>query len=302
VNRRLPWLVFLLAVGVTTRAAAQACCAGAAAVTPGRLAIHEDALVGAQNRLANVFGSFSANGTYSGAPSRTAEWDFEQALFGSLRLTSHGQISLLVPVVETYRRAGAISDFGGGLGDINLSGRYDFVWAGESILVPGIALLAGVTFPSGRPPESATDTLATDATGIGAYQANIGLALEQTTGPWLFGVTGLFSKRTTRTVGDVTTSLGSQWVALASAAYTWSQGPAVALVASYAIEGESEVNGANVPDSNRRMPLLTLAGLYPITDAWRLQGGAFFTPPISQLGKNFLAQAGIVIAVVRSWS
>ena len=286
-----------------TRAGAQACCAGAAAVTPGRLAVHEDALVGFQSRAADIFASFSKDADY--VPASAAEWDFEQDLFGALRVARRAQVALLAPVVQTYRRARGISDFGGGLGDLNLSGRYDFTLAGESEVVPGVGALVGVTFPTGRPTESsdaANHPLAADATGTGAYQLNLGLALEQTVGPWLFGVTGLYSKRTPRTIGGTKVTLGAQWTVLAGAAYTFSNDAALALVASYSAEGNTEADGIEVPMSSRRIPLLTLAGLYPLNDPWRLQGGVFATPPLSSLGRNTPANLGLVLALVRSWS
>jgi hypothetical protein len=291
-------------VAAAARASAQACCAGAAAVTPGRLAIHEDALVGLQLKTSNVFGSFSTDGSYASAPPSTTEWGFEQDLFGALRVLPRGQLALLLPVIETYRRTPNRSSFGGGIGDINFSARYDFVLAGEARYIPGIAVLAGVTFPTGESIESAEDTLGTDATGVGTYQANLGLAVEQTVGPWLFGVTGLVAKRAPRTVGTDTTSLAAQWTLLASAAYTFSNDSAVAVLASYAVEGPPEVtppvNGALLV--TRRMPLLGLVGLHPFSDAWRLQGGFFLTPPISSLGQATTAQLEFVLALIRSWS
>jgi hypothetical protein len=294
-------------VARASRADAQACCAGAAAVTPARLAVHEDALAGVQARAADMFGSFKYDGAYVGASA--TEWDLEQDVFGALRVAPRAQVALLVPVVQTYRRAkgptGDLSDFGAGFGDINLSGRYDFTLAGESGWMPGIAALAGFTFPTGRAPDASdaqAHPLAADATGIGAYQVNLGVAFEQTTGPWLFGATGLFAKRTTRTVGSAKVSLGAQWVAMAAAAYTFSNDMALAVVASYSIERNTEADGVEVPSSGRRIPQLTIAGLYPWSDAWRLQGSLFATPPISDLGKNTPASVGLLLAIVRTWS
>jgi hypothetical protein len=288
-------------LAISARASAQACCAGAGAVTPGRLAIHEDALVGLQLKAANAFGSFASDASYLGAPSRTTEWEFEQDLFGALRVLPRGQLALLMPVIQTYRRTPNQSSFGGGIGDVNLSARYDFFLAGEARYIPGVAVLAGVTFPTGESIESAEQPLGTDATGVGTYQANLGLALEQTEGPWLFGVTGLVAKRASRTVGAVTTSLAAQWTLLAATAYTFPNDAALALIASYAVEGSPEVNGVT-SNATRRMPLFGMAGLYPFTDAWRLQGGLFLTPPISSFGRNTPAQVEFILAVLRSWS
>jgi hypothetical protein len=294
-----------LAAAVTrsTPAAAQACCAGAGAVTPGRLAVHEDALVGLQVRLADTFGSFRGDGVYVRA--NATEQDAEQDLFGAWRVAPHAQLALLVPFVQTYRRAEGATDTGGGLGDVNLSGRYDFVLAGESGFIPGAAVLAGITLPTGRSIESSDAVdhpLASDATGIGAYQVNVGLALEQTSGPWLVGLSGLYSKPTARTVFGMKVSLASQWTALAAIAYTFSNDAALALVASYAVQGNTVADGVERAGTARRIPQFTLSGLYPLTDAWRVQGGLFVTPPFSQFGRNTPSNLGFVFTLMRTWS
>src|SRR5262249_23706903 len=112
----------------------------------------------------------------------------------------------------------------------------------------------------------------------------------------------LYAKRTTRTVGATQVSLGAQWVALAAAAYTFSNDVALALVASYSIERNTEENDVEKASTGRRIPQLTISGLYPWTDKWRLQGGIFATPPISHFGKNTPATFGFVLGIVRSWS
>jgi hypothetical protein len=294
-------IAMLVSIAFPTRASAQACCAGAGAVTPGRLAPHEDALVGLQLRAGNVFGSFSPAAGYVAAPARTTEWGLEQDFLGALRVVPRGQLALLVPTVQTYRRTPYESSFGGGIGDVNLSGRYDFVMAGEARYIPGVALLAGVTFPTGESVEAAEQALGTDATGVGTYQANLGLALEQTVGPWLFGVTGLVAKRATRTVGPVTTSLAAQWTLLAATAYTFPNDAAAAVVFSYAVEGNAEINGVT-RETTRRLPLFGAVGLYPFSDTWRMQGGVFLTPPIAPLGKNTPARVELIFSVLRTWS
>lgn len=170
---------------VSQHAAAQACCAGTGVVTPGRLALHEAALVGLQLKGAAETGSFDARGRFATLTPGASELDLEQDVFGALRLTEHAQVALLIPILETRRTTSAESEFGGGIGDTNLNLRYDFTFAGASTTVPGIGVLAGVTFPTGTPADSSRiRPLATDATGIGAYQGSLGLAAEQVFGPW----------------------------------------------------------------------------------------------------------------------
>jgi len=281
-----------------SRAWAQACCAAASAVTPARLEPHEDALAGVQLRAGAVIGSYDTGGRYVPSPSGDAEGDFEEDLFAAVRVLRRGQVALLVPVIETLRRTprdGA--SFGGGIGDVNASVRYDFVAAGESRVVPGVALLAGVTLPTGRPPEQATPPLATDATGVGAFQGNAALALEQTAGPWLFAATGLVALRTPR-FGQ---QLAPQVTLLAAGAYSF-DAAVVALSVSYTFEAEATASdGTSVPASSRRLTAITLGGLLPLGERWRVAASLFLDPPVDALGSNQPASAGLTTALIRSF-
>jgi hypothetical protein len=299
--------------GFARQAHSQACCAGAGALTPGRLQLHEDALVGTQLHAATVLGSFDNGSHYSSAPSGS-EYDLEQDLFGAVRVLRRGQIALLVPFVETYRhevdasQPGGLSEFGGGIGDINLSLRYDFILAGQSRYVPGIAALAGVTAPSGTPPDKQIPSkpLGTDATGIGAWQGNVGLALEQTYGPWLFNATELFAWRAPRTanIGGVSESeaLAPQFVTLLGVAYTFRNDLALALFGSYTLEGTATLDGAPAPDSARRVALVSISGAYPLTGHLRVQASLFLNPPLSGFGLNQTATTGLTMTFLWGWS
>jgi hypothetical protein len=294
-------LLLVASASVTSGTAwAQACCAGGSAVTPARLEPHEQALVGAELHAGDVLGSYETDGRYLGKPKGATEFDFEQDIFGAVRLLRRGQFALLVPLIETQRQTRIDGGhLGAGVGDINASVRYDFILAGESRYVPGIALLGGLTLPTGRAPESATAPLAVDATGIGAWQANIALALEQTYGPWLLNATGIVAKRTAR-FGQ---TLGTQVTLLAAGAYTFDNDAALALSASYAFEGDATSSGgADVPDSSRRLTTVSLSLLWPLGDWWRLIGGLYVEPPISGFGSNQPSASGLTLTVIRSWS
>jgi len=292
-------IALLAAPSLERQACAQACCAGGSAVTPARLEPHEVALVGAQLRAASVVGSYDPGGHYAGSPSGDTEFDFEEDLLGAVRPVPRGQLALLVPIVETRRGVVGQSRFGGGIGDINASGRYDFLVAGESRYVPGIALLAGLTLPTGTAPESATQPLAVDATGIGAWQVNLALALEQTYGPWLVNATAIAAKRTPR-FGE---TLGTQITLLAAGAYTFENDMAVALSVSYAFESDATAeSGADVPFSSKRLTTVNGSFLWPLDDAWRLLGGVFIEPPFSHVGSNQPSSSGLTFTVIRSWS
>jgi len=264
--------------------------------------MHEAALVGLSARASSVFGSFDPSGHYVSAPAGTSELDLEQDLFGATRFLRRGQAALLVPLVETHRRVPGSSGLGGGLGDINLSARWDFLFAGQSEPLPGVAVLAGLTFPTGRPPESAHAALVTDATGFGAFQGNVGLAFEQSYGPWLFNLSAIASKRTRRSAQGVTSTLGVQWLALGAMAYVFQQGTSITLAGTYTAEGNATVDGVEAADSGRRLLRMSLAGLLPVSDEWRLVGSVFADPPIRNLGRNSPASVGLVVTLVRAWS
>lgn len=281
---------------------AQSCCAGSSAITPARLALHEDALVGVQLKAATLTGSFDDGAHYRKLSAGSAELDFEESLMGAVRLGGRGQVSLFVPFEQTWRKAGDQSEFGKGLGDINVGGRYDFTLAGQSSIVPGIALLTGLTLPTGTAPEAAHTPLATDATGIGAFQFNLGGAVEQTFGPWLINAAAFVALRTSRSIDGVDTTLGPQLTTLAAVAYSFPNDAAIAVVGSYTLEGSAHVDGQEAPSSARHLGVLSLSGLLPLTDAWRLQGSLFTNPPLSPFGRNQPASTGITFGILRSWS
>jgi hypothetical protein len=301
---RLAAALALLAVTLAPRgASAQACCAGSGALTPGRLAVHEDALVGAQARVADGYGSFDGHGHYNSNPAGTSELDLEEDVFGSIRFLRDGQAAIFVPFVETRRQArGSGSELGGGLGDVNLSARWDFLVAGESRVVPGIGALGGVTFPTGTAPEDTGTPLATGATGVGAVQGNLGLAVEQSWGPWLVNATGIAAKRFPRTAQGVHTALATQVTLLAGAAYAFPNDAALAASLSYAFEGDATVAGQREPDSGRRLLRATVSATWPLSDRLRLTGGVFFDPPIVHVDQNAFPQLGLVLGGIFSWT
>jgi len=303
-SSRFPELALLAALALAPREArAQACCAGSSALTPGRLAVHETALVGGQVRAGYGYGSFDGGGHYASNPAGAGEVDLEQDVFGALRVLGRGQVALLVPVVETWRQTRSTGgELGGGIGDVNASARWDFVHAGEYAVMPGVGLLAGVTFPTGKPPEEADNRLATDATGVGAWQGNVGLAIEQSWKSWLVNVTGILAARTPRTVQGIRSELGTQITTLAAVAYSFEDDSALALVGSYAFEGDATIDDVSAPGSGRRLLRVSLAGTHPLSDALRLQGSLFVDPPIPQVGQNQSTTVGLTFAAIRSWN
>lgn len=300
-SRSAALLVAAAALLAPARAAAQACCTGGASLAPARLAEHENALVGLQLRGAYLHGSFDGARRFLTAPSGSVELDLEQDFLAAVRVLDRGQLSLLLPMVETYRKVPGASEAGGDLGDLQLGARWDFTFAGRS-RVPGIALSAGLVAPTGRAPEAARKPLATDATGTGAAQLSTALALEQSFGSILVNVTGSMTWRSARTVGALREQQGMQLVASTAAAYLLPRGALVALTAAYSAELAPRLDGKPLPSGGRAATRLGLAGGYPFAEAWRMQATFYVDLPVRFLGWNQPAFTGISFAVLRSFS
>lgn len=289
------------ALAAPRTACAQACCAGAAAITPGRLLLHERALAGVEARGSVMTGSHAADGTFRAPPAGTSEWDLEQDLFASLALTDRAQASLLAPLLESARRSPTTGhEVGGGLGDVNASVRYDFIWSHEYRYLPGLALLAGVTLPTGRAPESARKPLGSDATGLGAVQANLGLATEQSFGAWFVNVAVLVAKRFDRTAHGVRSGLATQFSGIAAGGYAWSRASA-ALAVAYAAEGDASVDGASVSRSAKRALRFTGSVTTAFSDTVRLRGGVFLDAPLDGVSQNVPDGVGLSATFVKSF-
>lgn len=296
-----------LAVGVVSLVAqatarAQPCCGGASAFAPARLTLHEDGLIGLSARAAGVVRSFDAHGAVVTPPAGTREVDLEQDVVGALRVLTRGQVSFLVPLVETVRRVPGRTETGGGYGDIQLGARWDFKVAGPSTKWPGIAALGTVTLPTGVPTDQASKPLATDATGTGALHTALGAAVEQTFGSVLLNVTGTGAWRAPRSVGSLRVQPGLLFTAFAGASVYLPREAVLALSASYTAELATRADGEVVDDSARSFTRLTLGGGPPTWGPWRVQGSFFSDLPIAKLGQNQPVSLGAALLFVRGFS
>lgn len=295
-------VAFAVASSVSSAAWAQACCAGAAAVSPGRLLLHEPALVGVRLRAALGIGSYDSSARFRSNPDGSRELDFGEDVFGTLRLFKRGQVSVLVPFVQASRRTASVgSEWGGGVGDVALSARYDFIWAGENHVLPGIAALFGVSVPTGRAPEAARLPLASDATGVGAVRVSFGVALEQVFGPVLVQLSALAAKRANRNVDGVVSERSIEWSATAAVGYSFPSDIGLAGALSYAFEAESSLAGERVPGSAQRLVEASAALSVPLGTFFRAQGALFLTPPFNEMGRNRLAETGVSVTAIRNF-
>jgi hypothetical protein len=281
-------------------ARAQACCAGASALTPARLAPAEDAILGLQTRATVILGSFDGARRFVPASRGSAEIDLEQDLAAAVRVFSKAQIAALLPLVETYRRVPGLAEAGVGLGDVQLGARYDVSLAGQDPRVPGLALALALTLPTGRSPEAASNLLATDATGTGAFQAALTLSLEQIfSRRVLASLAGSAALRAPRVVGTITEQQGASFLAYAACGYVFDRSALIALTTSYAANLDATIDGVRAPNSARAATRAGLVFGASLSDAWRLQGAAFSDLPIPGFGLAQPLGAGLTLMLTR---
>jgi hypothetical protein len=300
-------LCVAVSLGISADALAQACCAGASTLTPARLTALEDAAVGLQLQMSFITGSFDGDRHYVGNPAGATEQDFAENVFGTVRFLSRGQVSVLVPFVQTRRTfPGAAgepgsSEFGGGLGDINVGARWDFLLAKETKYWPGVAVLAGMTFPTGKAVDQVEGS-STQATGIGAFQITGGLALEQAYGHILVNLTGLISQRLERQVGSISETLGPQFSGLAAVGWAFHYNQGIAAILSYSGEGNAIFNSVSQPGSGRESTNVGISGGTPLWEDWRFQGSLTYALPFDGLGRAQPVGFTVTASILRAFS
>jgi Putative MetA-pathway of phenol degradation len=265
-------------------------------VYPGRLQLFEDAAVAVGFRVADQYGSFDGGGRYSGQPDGAGEVDLEQDVLGTLRVWRRGQVGLLVPLVETHYALAGMSDMGGGLGDVRLSARWDFMQPGDDKVIPGVGVIAGVTFPTGTPIE---DSSPSGVTGFGAWQLSGGVSVEQVFGPVFTGVTALVSRPFSRSVRNIDTQLGTRFSVIGAGGYVFDKGQAVIGTLSWLASGDADVNGRTQSGTGERQLTAGVATMFPISLTWRVQGSVFSDLPVA--GQNHLTGFGLMLLLLHAW-
>ena len=242
-------------------------------------------------------------GTASSAPRRI--------LLAAVRVATRVQLALQVPFVQTARRVApaggsALSGMGGGLGDVAASARWELLFADERGLGwPGIALLASVAAPTGRPADEATDTLATSATGTGSWRGELGVAVETVIERTFLTATLSVAQRSGRVIGAAPTvvhqSFAPQLTAAVVGGYALDGGSTVGVFLSATRQGNARDDGGSIPGSGLGLFTAGVAASVPVSDGWRLQGAAAGDLPIDGLGRNETAGFSLSAALVRAF-
>jgi hypothetical protein len=254
-----------------------------------------------QMRGRYVMGAFGGGGSYATSAGGTRDLGFEEDLFAALRLGSRFQAALLAPFVQTSRAAPGASEFGGGLGDVAASARFDLADAGTHGAWPGVALLASVSLPTGTPPDEANDPLATSGTGTGSVEGNVGVAVEEIIGTGFVSLTGFVSKRTARAVDGIEQSFAPRLTAILAGGYTFGHDTTLGAFASALRQGDAHDPRGPIANSGVSLVTAGAALATPLWQTWRLQATVFTDVPVAGWGRNQTVGLGGTLAMIRFW-
>lgn len=279
---------------------AQACCVTSAGISPTRLALHERFGVGITIRASSSIGQHDADARFLPRTGGTKDIGVAEEVFAAVRWLNRGQFAVLVPLVQTYRSSRTDSSSGAGFGDVQLTARYDWIWASRYRYVPGLAVVGGLTLPTGRAPDQANQRLGTDATGRGVYEGQFGIAIEKAMRQVVPSVAVLATFRSQARFGSVRLTAAPEMRVIGALTYVWSSEQALGIYASLAAEGNGRVNDVESRGSGRREFQLGAYAVLPLSDTLRLRLGASGQPPLDGLGRNQPARLSAFVGA--NWS
>ena len=246
--------------------------------------------MGTQIRAATTLGTFDDGAHYSSVASGNPsdpyrENDFEEDIFGAVRVLRRGQVALLVPIVETQRHEQGLGEFGGGIGDVNLSAPLRLLPRGAVALRPRHRRPRRGDRSDG---DAAPDAQNTEQAARDGRHGGRRVARERRRRARAdLRPVALQRDRALRVAARVadggrggdseSETLAPQFVTLAGAAYTSRQRRARSRSsAPIRSRGSGDAQRhAPAPDSARRIALVSVSGVYPLSDRLRLRASLF---------------------------
>jgi hypothetical protein len=150
----------------------------------GRLLIWEDFAAGVQLSHARVLGQWDAAGVLRWNPSDYSEGVSQIQPWAIVRLHERVQLQGWVPVLMNDRWSGAINQVAGGLGDIGVAARLEFLAIGALHGFPSFALTTAISAPTGRRVEQTSPPLFAGSTGRGAWSGSLAIESEYPLSPY----------------------------------------------------------------------------------------------------------------------
>ena len=303
--RRLTWTclsVLLCAVGWSGSAWAQACCSGGQAVTPIRLGDLERAAAGFVLRASGGLGSIDASGVWRATAAGTHDINLEQDLLAAVRVHKRVQMALTLPWLETARNAPGVPWASGqGLGDIDLAARADVTRLDDARPWPALAVVAGVTMPTGRAADASKAPLATDVTGTGTWQLRPAVVLDRQWQPWLLQMAGVVTWAAPHTVGDLHAQQGMSGTVTAAVVRELPLDLFGSVALTWLGAGASTLNGQTLEKSGRSQWTAAASMLWQASARWRVHGGVTTQLPLPDLSQNATVTLGGVLGAVYVW-
>jgi len=277
-------------------AQAAACCLSATAFGVGRLLSWEDFAVGLRSSLAAGVGAWDEDARWR-AYGDFSETEWRNELWAMVALSRRASVYARLPALLTSRRAGSLSDIGGGLADTSFGVRYELLAIGEVLELPAITITAGVVAPTGRATHDARTPLAVDVTGRGAWSLGAGLSAEVTRVPWFARLDLGLSVPLPAERPDLGVSqrFGPELVVDLSGGRAVAAGVIVTLVLRFAWHADLVLDGRTVPNSSRRDMGVALAASWRFDPHWTLQLAADTSLFADHLGDN---QPGRVVGTL----
>lgn len=152
---------------------AAACCTSATAFGVGRLLMWEQFAVGTRLSVRSDLGFFDGNTNFY-STSKTAG-EARTDLYGLFPLSKSTSTFFQIPWGTPWEIGAGEKKWASGMGDIQFGIRHQAVAIGEYVELPGVAVMASVTMPTGKSPGSGSM-----ATGRGDFALFVGAALEKT--------------------------------------------------------------------------------------------------------------------------
>lgn len=246
-------------------------------------------------------GRWNEHGEYVRRPLGATETDLEWDLYASYRTPwKRLQVAALVPFVVNARSAQGQSAIGGGIGDLNIGLRLDALETKQLRAFPfGVAILGGITLPTGSSVESSSRPFAVDATGQGSVDAIAGLAMEHAAGSWLFDAIALATIHAPRNAAQQSRAPGI--LSTGAVTYVLPGGTALGAMLGYGVEWDASIAGVTAKDSARRILRTGVFALHPLGHGFRVTGSVIVDPPIPELGQNELAGISLIAGLQRGF-
>jgi hypothetical protein len=280
-------LVFsLIAVAPGRDAWAAACCLSSSAFGVGRLAPFEDFAILANQSFSRYAGHWDGRATWHSAS--YSESEFRTQLSGIVALHQRLELSASMPWLVTTKSASGTDESGYGIGDTQVGFRFEPIGSGEISGVPGIALVGGMTMPSGRARSERNHPLATDITGRGAWVLSASVVLEVARMRWFVlggaGVTYSFEQDTA--LAGHTAQLGRGFQATVLSGVEVVPKWIASMLAHYAYEGAVTSDGASFPGTQKHDAGVGPAVAFQWTPNWTVQAGFDTGIYVNNMGKN----------------